>query len=65
MTDQLARLEEVAREAGIDMDLNGIWLKEYKAVMAAEIAREVRHQARTRAEADILATRNAGNEVSD
>ena len=65
MKDQFARLEELAREAGIDIDLNGIWLREYKAVMTAEIAREVRHQARTRAEADILDTRNAGKEVSD
>ena len=62
MKDHIARLEELAREAGIDIDLNGIWLREYKAVMTAEIARELRYEAREQAEADILANRKAPKE---
>ena len=62
MKDQLEQLTELARKADIDMDLNGIWLREYKAIMTAEIARELRYEAREQAEADILANRKAPKE---
>ena len=64
MEDQLARIEELVRETKFDMDLGQIWHDEYKAVMAEELAEEVKQAARKQAEVDILVRRRAKKDVS-
>jgi hypothetical protein len=57
MTD---RFEKLKREVEQEMDLGEVWTNEYKAVLAREIAREVRERARKEAEEDIR-QRSTGN----
>lgn len=51
--------EGMKRQVEDEMDLGGIWAEEYKAVLAKEIAREVRERARKEAEED-MRQRSAG-----
>ena len=53
------RFEQLKKEVGAGMDLDAIWNDEYKAVLAEEIADEVREEARRQAEADIRKRRLA------
>ena len=56
MTDGFERMK---RQVEDEMDLGGICAEEYKAVLAKEIAREVRERTRQEAEEDIR-QRSAG-----
>jgi hypothetical protein len=56
MTDGFERMK---RQVEDEMDLGGIWAEEYKAVLAKEIAREVRERERKEAKEDIR-QRSAG-----
>lgn len=64
MKDELAKIERMVHETEFDMDLGEVFDQEYKAVMAEELAEEVRHEARRQAEADILVRRKAKKDVS-
>jgi hypothetical protein len=59
MKDHTTRIEHMKRTVESELDLGGIWLEEYKAVLAQEMAEDVRREARKQAEADIRKSRDA------
>lgn len=59
MKDRTTRIEHMKRTIESELDLGGIWLEEYKAVLAQEMAEDVRREARKQAEADIRKSRDA------
>jgi hypothetical protein len=64
MRDELARIERMVHQTELDMDLGEIFDQEYKAIMAEELADQVRAEARKQAQADILVRRRAKKDVS-
>lgn len=64
MKDQTRRIDRWMQEVKSKMHLDAIWNDEYEAVLAEEIAVEVRQEARAQAEADIHERRNRLNRVS-